>query len=124
MAAEDAFAGRAHVALNDDHLRGALRNATDLLGAMRPLSLRDLEDPDAVRDAAQAIRARVVRDLPRVLDAFETNVKATGGTVFRAHDAAAAVGYILDVARRHDAKVLVKGKSMASEEIHLNPALE
>src|SRR5437763_12722816 len=91
---------------------------------MRAVSLRDLEDPDAVRDAAQAIRARVVRDLPRVLDIFEANVAATGGTVFRANDAAAAVGYILDVVRRRDAKVVVKGKSMASEEIHLNPALE
>ena len=121
---EAAFKARAHTALEDEHLRGALRNATDLLGAMRPASLRDLADPDAVRDAARAIRSRVVADLPRVLDTFEANVRAAGGTVFRAADAAAAVGYILDVARRKNASLVAKGKSMASEEIHLNPALE
>jgi L-lactate dehydrogenase complex protein LldF len=122
--AEDAFAGRAHLALNDDHLRGALRNATDLLGAMRPASMRDLADPDGARDSASAIRSRVVADLPRVLDAFEANVVKNGGKVYRAADGAAAVDYILRIARERNAKVVVKGKSMASEEIHLNPALE
>jgi L-lactate dehydrogenase complex protein LldF len=121
---EVVFKGRAHKALNDEHLRGALRNATDLLGMLRPISLRDLADPDAVRDAAQAIRTRVVGDLPRVLDRFVENAEATGATVFRASDGAAAVDYILDIARQRGARLVAKGKSMASEEIHLNPALE
>jgi L-lactate dehydrogenase complex protein LldF len=122
--AEAVFKGRAHDALGDDHLQGALRTATDLLGMMRPLSMRDLADPDAARDAARDIRSRVVADLPRVLDRFEANVIAAGGTVFRAQDAAAAVDYIRDVARRRGARLVAKGKSMATEEIHLNPALE
>jgi L-lactate dehydrogenase complex protein LldF len=121
---EKAFAARAHDALNDGHLQSALRNATDLLGAMRPASLLDLADADGVRDAASEIRSRVVADLPRVLDQFEANVRANGGHVFRAVDGRAAIDYILDIARRRDAKTVVKGKSMATEEIHLNPALE
>lgn len=122
--AEDAFAGRAHIAIEDDHLQGALRNATDLLGMLRPASLQELADPDEVRDAARDIRARVVRDLPRILDAFEANVRANGGIVFRAKDGEAARRYILDIAARRGAKTIVKGKSMATEEIHLNDALE
>ncbi|HUS62570.1 MAG TPA: lactate utilization protein B, partial [Acidimicrobiales bacterium] len=121
---EAVFRGRARDALGDDHLQGALRNATDLLGMMRPISLRDLADPDAVRDAARDIRTRIVADLPRVLDRFVDNLEAQGGKVFRAHDAEAAVGYILDVARARQARLVAKGKSMASEVIHLNPALE
>jgi L-lactate dehydrogenase complex protein LldF len=66
----------------------------------------------------------MVGDLPRVLDRFVENIEAQGGRVFRAPDAAAAVAYILDVAQQREARLVAKGKSMASEEIHLNPALE
>ena len=121
---EQLFKHRANVALGDAHLQGALRNATDLLGMMRPASLRDLADPDGVRDAARAIRSRVVADLPRVLARFTENLEARGGTVYRAADAHAAVDYILGVAAAKGARLVAKGKSMASEEIHLNPALE
>ncbi|HZN14563.1 MAG TPA: LutB/LldF family L-lactate oxidation iron-sulfur protein [Acidimicrobiales bacterium] len=122
--AEAAFKARAHGALNDDHLRGALRTATDVLGMMRPVSLQDLADPDAVRDTARTIRKRMVADLPRVLDRFVENVDAVGGTVFRAANGDAAVAYIVGIAQQRGARVVAKGKSMASEEIHLNAGLE
>ena len=120
---EDAFAARAHVALGDDHLRGAMRAATDLLGMMRPIAMRDLVDPDETRAAARDVRRRAVADLPAVLDRFQANLEARGGTVFRARTAADAVGYVVELAARHGASLVVKGKSMASEEIHLNDAL-
>src|SRR4029079_2540010 len=61
---------------------------------------------------------------PELLDRFERAVTANGGSVIRAADGEAAVRSVLEIARRRGAELIVKGKSMVSEEIELNPALE
>ena len=61
--------------------------------------------------------------LDELLDDLERAVTAWGGRVLRARDAAQARQLILDVAREHGVKTVVKAKSMTTEEIGLNPAL-
>jgi L-lactate dehydrogenase complex protein LldF len=59
-----------------------------------------------------------------LLEQFEANVKANGGQVHWARDAAEANRIVLEIARRTNSQKVVKSKSMATEEIHLNHALE
>jgi L-lactate dehydrogenase complex protein LldF len=76
------------------------------------------------RLAAKAVRSRIVDNLDVVLETLAENIRARGGQVFLADTGADAVEYCLQVARRHQVRRVVKGKSMLSEEISLNPALE
>jgi L-lactate dehydrogenase complex protein LldF len=70
------------------------------------------------------MKEHVLRNLPDLLEQFEAAVTANGGFVHWARDAEEANGIILEIARRHNVQKVVKGKSMATEEIHLNHALE
>jgi L-lactate dehydrogenase complex protein LldF len=67
---------------------------------------------------------RVVDDLDVQLDRFRLAVERRGGKTFMAATAAEANAYVVEVCRRADAKLAAKSKSMASEEIGLNEALE
>ena len=60
----------------------------------------------------------------RTAQAFEEAVTAAGGQVHWARDAAQARAIILDILHKHGAHTVLKGKSMVSEEIALNPHLE
>ncbi|MFN2451310.1 MAG: LutB/LldF family L-lactate oxidation iron-sulfur protein [Candidatus Dormibacteria bacterium] len=112
------------MALRDDHLRGAVRNVTGLMSAGRTRALAELSDPDAVRDVARAVRQRCVAQLPELLDRWATALEARGGEVHWADDAGEAVAAVRAIVARRGATLVVKGKSMASEEIHLNVALQ
>lgn len=66
-----------------------------------------------------------VRDNHRaLLDQFISNAEASGATVFVAQTAADANRYISELAQAKGASLAVKSKSMVSEEIHLNQALD
>jgi len=82
------------------------------------------QDWESARTRAAAIKDEAIRNLDRYLEQFEQKLIARGAKVFWANDAAEARGYILDLARAKQAKTIVKSKTMVSEEIHLNPALE
>ena len=82
-----------------------------------------------MRQRAHAVRAEVIANLDRYLEQFLTQVQAHGITVHRAADAAQAVQIILEIARRRLSTAarpvtIAKSKTMVSEEIHLNQALE
>ena len=76
-----------------------------------------------MRLKAHDIREKTIANLDVVLETLVENIQNNGGHVFFAEDAAAALDYCLTVARRHNVKLAVKGKSMVSEEIGLNTAL-
>jgi L-lactate dehydrogenase complex protein LldF len=83
------------------------------------------ENPFAeMRARASAIRADNIRRLPELLDRLEERVRAAGGTVVRVPDADAACRYVVGLARARGAALVAKSKSMATEEIKLNEALE
>ena len=77
-----------------------------------------------MRDRARDIRRSNIRELPALLTELQHNVRANGGTVVRAADAAEACRYIVGLARARGARTVAKSKSMATEEIKLNDALE
>src|SRR6476659_3409067 len=75
-------------------------------------------------DRARAIRTDAVARAPELLDRFEAAITARGGSVVRASTPDDAVRAILEIARRRGVQVVAKGKSMISEELELNHALE
>jgi L-lactate dehydrogenase complex protein LldF len=76
------------------------------------------------RSIAAAIKWETINHLDRYLEQFEQHVLANGGHVFWAETAADAREHVLQLARRHGVQKVVKSKSMTTEEIELNEALE
>lgn len=121
---ERPFNVRVHDALNDDQLRAALTAVTVRLTTGRLDAMATLPNADAVRDHARRIRAHTLRKLDFYLSQFAENVEAAGGHVFWAWDAQEANAYVTGLARERGVKLAVKSKSMLTEEIGLNQALE
>ena len=118
------FHRRVEDALGDAQLRLALDRSTVRFTAQRVAGIGSLPHADEVRDRARAIRQQVVADLDRHLADFEASVTRAGGHVHRARDAAEARTIVLDLAGRYGVASVVKSKSMISEEVGLNQALE
>lgn len=76
------------------------------------------------RDAANAIKSYAIANLDKLLVEFEKNISARGTTVLYAVDAEEANRHMLEIARKHDVKTVVKSKSMVTEEMELNHAFE
>jgi L-lactate dehydrogenase complex protein LldF len=76
------------------------------------------------RSHAAAIKWETINHLDQYLEQFERNVLANGGHVFWAETAEDARAHVLQLARQHGVEKVVKSKSMTTEEIHLNDALE
>jgi L-lactate dehydrogenase complex protein LldF len=79
---------------------------------------------DQMRERAREIRRSNVARLPELLDRLVERVEAAGGTVARVSDGEAACRYVIELARARGATLVAKSKSMATEEIKLNDALE
>lgn len=111
-------------ALADDQLRKNLRNAMDILVEKRRTVFPDTDYLEQLRIAGNATKRRALKQLPQLLEQLEANCTRNGIHVHWAEDTAQANGVVLDILRRHDAPDVVKGKSMVSEEMHLNHFLE
>lgn len=92
--------------------------------AARELLLADYPQWQSWRRCAHELKAQVVRRLDDYLAELTRGVRAWGGQVYEARDAAQARDVILTVARRHGVRTVVKSKSMTTEELALNPHLE
>jgi len=114
---------RTQEAVADDQLRANLRSTAASWTAGRE-KMRAEFGFDEMRDRAREIRRDNIRRLPELLDRLEERVRANGGVVYRAADRDAATRYVLDLARARGARLVAKSKSMATEEIKLNEALE
>jgi L-lactate dehydrogenase complex protein LldF len=73
---------------------------------------------------AKNVKWKAIDNLDSMLETFERNFQARGGRVIWAEDAAGAQAAILDICRQKNCRSVVKSKSMATEEIHLNDCLE
>jgi L-lactate dehydrogenase complex protein LldF len=118
------FHERVDDALHDESLQTALGRATTRFLGNRIGAFAALSEPDQLRDSARAIRAKALARLDEMLVTLADKVEARGGHVCWAEDGEAARRYIVNLARERGVKTVVKSKSMASEEIHLNHALE
>ncbi len=102
----------------------AVHQATWRKVAQRDAALAALPHAAALRDRAAEIRAHVLARLPEYLEQFVAQATARGAQVHCAPDAEAAVRIITELAVRRGLRLAVKAKSMTSEEIGLNAALE
>jgi L-lactate dehydrogenase complex protein LldF len=114
---------RVRIALNNPHLKTALNRSTTRMSNQRVAALAAV-DGQLLRDQTRQMKEYVMRHLPDLLEQFEANITANGGHVHWARDAAEANQIVLEIARRTNTQKVVKSKSMATEEIHLNHALE
>jgi iron-sulfur cluster protein len=87
-------------------------------------SVAELEEYEAYKERARAIKADAIERLPELLDQVREAVEANGGTVYLADDAADANRYVTEVLADVDASRVVKSKSMTSEELAVNDAIE
>jgi L-lactate dehydrogenase complex protein LldF len=117
------YKSEARKALKNPVLQGALADLQNRFGRGTALAYQNLPEGPDLRLKAHEIRAGAIANLDVLLETLAANVCKNGGRVFFARDSHAAVAYCLKVARRHNVKLAVKGKSMVSEEIGLNSAL-
>jgi L-lactate dehydrogenase complex protein LldF len=117
------FEDRAAVELAKPGLARAIGRAVDTVQDRRNAAFEGV-DLEAIRRTGEAIRAHTVARLHEYLDRFADRAESRGMKLFFAHTAAEAVGYVREVLARRDVRLVVKGKSMISEEIGLNHALE
>jgi L-lactate dehydrogenase complex protein LldF len=118
------FRERAERALGDQFLQQALTIATTKFITLRREAFAELPEGDALRDQARAIKEATLQRLDYWLERLVDSVERRGGHVHYATSADEARQIVLDIARRTGARMAVKSKSMATEEIHLNEALE
>ncbi|MEU7848961.1 lactate utilization protein B [Micromonospora parva] len=118
------FPTAARPAVADPQLRANLHRATRTIRAKRARVVDEVPDWEALRAAGAAIKADVQRRLPELLEQFEASVTAAGATVHWARDAAEACQIVVELTRAAGADEVVKVKSMATQEIELNEALD
>jgi L-lactate dehydrogenase complex protein LldF len=119
-----AFPEAAREALRDGQLRANLGRATTTIRDKRLRAIAELDDWEALRQSGAAIKDDVLARLPELLLQMEERVTAAGGVVHWARDAAEANALVERIARDHEITEIVKVKSMATQEIELNAALE
>lgn len=81
-------------------------------------------DLELAKKRAAHIKAKTIENLEKYLKEFEVNYTRNGGKLIWAPDADAAISSVIKIASHVQAKMLVKGKSMTTEEIHLNAHME
>jgi iron-sulfur cluster protein len=102
----------------------AVRKNTQGFNQGRYAATAALPDYDALKDRARKIKENAIANLPELIQTLKSSIRARGGHVFVASTAADACRYILDVCHWRAAKLVVKGKTITSEEIRLNHILE
>src|SRR5437588_2926080 len=118
------FVGGVAAALNDAPLQAALGRLTNVLLTANRRGYAGLPNSDRLRDHAKRIKEHTLAHLDRYLEELEASVEKAGGVLNWAATAEEGRKIVLDIARRTNSRHIVKSKSMTSEEIHLNPALE
>ncbi len=121
-----AFDEKVHNTLADANLQLAIYRATGRLiehrqQAVAPAALPEYQD---LRTQANALKRHTLDHLDHYLEQFEANVAAHGGKVVWCRDAAEVADFVLGLAKERHARLIVKSKSMTTEEIDLNDRLE
>ncbi len=118
------FHARASRALADEGLQQSISNLKGGFVAARARAVAALPDFEGMREAGREIKDHTLANLDFYLERYEAEVLKHGGHVHWAEDAAEACHIVRDICARVGAKTVTKGKSMVSEEIGLNAALE
>ncbi|MDD5393562.1 MAG: LutB/LldF family L-lactate oxidation iron-sulfur protein [Thiothrix sp.] len=117
---------RHNVTLNlaKPNVRANFRKAMDGLMSRRLDQFPDKAELERLRTQSMAIRANALSKLPELLEQLETNLTRNGIHVHWAETPDEANHIVLAILQQHNAKSLIKGKSMVSEEMGMNHFLE
>ena len=122
------FPVAARMAMGDTQLRKNVRHATDVIQAKRAKVVGEMPDWQALREAGKQIRQHTMEHLDVYLDEFEANCTRAGGVVHWARDAEEARQIVVGLVKASGPALgtaeVIKIKSMTTEEIGLNAALE
>jgi L-lactate dehydrogenase complex protein LldF len=123
------FPAAAHALLGDAQLRKNVRHATNVIQAKRQRVVDEMPDWQQLRESGKQIRRHTMRHLDFYLEQFERNCTAAGGHVHWARDAEDARNIVIALVKASGAEggsptEVIKIKSMTTEEIQLNKALE
>lgn len=117
------FPAAAHLALADSQLRRNIGAATATIRKKRADVVAERSDWEGLRVLGQTIKDEALSRLEENLLALEAAVTSAGGHVHWARDAAEARTIVTDIATRHQAKEIIKVKSISTDEIDLNKGL-
>jgi len=118
------FRDRVRDALNNQRLRTALDRATETIYAARKRALSRLPYYSYIEKRAREIKTWSIEHLPELIQSTKEAVEELGGVFYLAKDAKDLNEYVAKICEQHDAKLVVKSKSMTTEETFLNDALE
>lgn len=118
------FKAQAKAALANPVIRKNFRGAMDFLQKKRSAVFPDQDDFKTLQATAEQIKKSALRQLPDLLEELEARCIANGIYVHWAETPAQANSIINQLIDQHAGKSVVKGKSMATEEIGLNAYLE
>jgi L-lactate dehydrogenase complex protein LldF len=120
------FDQKIHTTLADANLQLAIYTATGRLKEKRIEAVSDawLPDYQELRTQANAIKKHAIENLDHYLEEFERNVEARGGKVIYCKDATEVSDFVLSLAKERGSRLIVKSKSMTTEEVDLNERLE
>jgi L-lactate dehydrogenase complex protein LldF len=110
-------------ALGNKHLKVALERSTGRMAGQRAEAMAAVDAPQ-LRNQVRQMKEHVLRNLPDLLEQLESNVMANGGHVHWAKEAVDVQRIVVEIARKANVQKVVKAKSMATEEVHLNQALQ
>jgi len=127
--ASQSFATAAERSLEDTQLRKNLRHAATVIQTKRGRMVAEMPDWQELRTSGEAIRHHTMENLDIYLEQFEEACTKAGGVVHWARDAEEACSIVLRltreaIAREGASNEVLKIKSMTTEEIGLNRALE
>lgn len=111
--------------LEDRQLRENLKSAMDTLkGNRKKLIATRYLDWEGLREEARKLKLKALTHLDVLLERFEKNATKNGMKIHWAGSAQEANEIILNLIKENNVTSVLKGKSMASEEIHLNSFLK
>jgi iron-sulfur cluster protein len=117
------FRDSINTALHNANLTGALGRFSEAYRVSRAKAYEGI-DFEALREHIAQIKSDAASHLNQLAEQFQRNAEACGAKVFRTDDPQKVREYVLQLAQREGVQGVVKSKSMASEEIHLNKYLQ
>ncbi len=111
--------------LDPETVSSVRKASAEKVGARLAALPRTFKDPDEARAVAADIKNFVLDNLKPLLEQFEKKCVENGIQIHWAKDAESANRQVLEIcSKANPGGSVVKGKSMATEEIHLNKHLE
>ncbi|MCZ2259133.1 LutB/LldF family L-lactate oxidation iron-sulfur protein [Sporosarcina sp. G11-34] len=118
------FDERVQEGIDNDFMLGSVASAQDRLGGRLKDAAEELGNWEDWRSLGEEIRTHTLQNIDYYLQQLSDNLSKRGGQVYFAETAEDANNYIQEVVKRKNAKKVVKSKSMVTEEIGLNKALQ